>query len=131
MSSMLVRLPSGLVAMATTSSSVGKKARNRLNAIAWESMLQRGNTRPSIFKARLSSRPSDFIGWHYTCPAFLLKPGASQFGFLTYCDTKQKIQTDSLLQNMHACRPIMRIVEFSCAEGFSSSAICEFDFSRL
>src|SRR5882724_7720141 len=62
-----VRLPSGLVAMATTSSNVGKNATNKLKAMACEIMLQRGNTRRNIFIARRSNFIAGFIGRHYTC----------------------------------------------------------------
>src|SRR5713101_6501025 len=64
-SSMLVRLPHRLVAMPTASNSVGKKARNKLNAMAWEIMPQRGKTRAKIRMLRLERAAAESISKQY------------------------------------------------------------------
>src|SRR6266446_8598545 len=57
----LVWLPQRLVAMATVSSRVGKKARKRLKAMACEIMPQRGKTRAKMRKARLESKAAEIM----------------------------------------------------------------------
>src|ERR1700739_4782225 len=57
----LVWLPQRLVAMATLSSRVGKKARKRLNAMACEIMPQRGKTRAKIRRTRLESKAAEIM----------------------------------------------------------------------
>src|SRR6266853_886280 len=65
-SNRLVFPPIRLVASATAISKAGKNARKRLNAIACEITLQRGNTRVNIPYARPRSRAAKLIGGHYT-----------------------------------------------------------------
>src|SRR2546427_3286467 len=60
-----VWLPRRLVAMATAMSRVGKKARKRLKAIACESMVQRGKTRPRMRRERLRSDAAESMGDQY------------------------------------------------------------------
>src|SRR5690348_2024609 len=62
----LVLPPMLLVAKPTIIRRAGKKARNMLNAMACEIMLQRGNTRPSIRNVRLKKRGLEAISRHYT-----------------------------------------------------------------
>src|SRR5260370_15414764 len=61
----LVWLPQRLVAMATVSSKVGKKARKRLKAMACEIMPQRGNTRGRRRKPRFESKAAEIMWLHY------------------------------------------------------------------
>src|SRR5258708_9888447 len=68
-SNRLVPAPIGLVARATAMSKVGKNARNRLNAMACEIMLQRGKTRPNMLSARFETAADAIIFRHYTCGA--------------------------------------------------------------
>src|ERR1700692_635804 len=62
----LVRTPMGLVATATAISKAGKKARNKLKAMACEIMLQRGNTLANMLSARLETAADAIIVRHYT-----------------------------------------------------------------
>jgi len=59
---MLVWLPQRLVAMATVSSNVGKKARKRLKAMACEIMLHRGKTRTKTRRLRLKREVAEIMG---------------------------------------------------------------------
>src|ERR1700732_3526695 len=68
-SNRLVRPPMGLVAKPTAISKAGKKARNRLKAMACEIMLQRGKTLPNMLSARLETAADAIIVRHYTCGA--------------------------------------------------------------
>src|SRR5579864_3279102 len=62
----LVRTPMGLVATATAISKAGKKARNKLKAMACEIMLQRGKTLANMLSARLETAADAIIVRHYT-----------------------------------------------------------------
>lgn len=64
---MLVRAPTRVVANPTTIKSVGKNARNKLKAMAWAIMLQRGKTRNNIRHARLATAADGLIPGDYTC----------------------------------------------------------------
>src|SRR5271170_5101836 len=77
-SSRLVRPPMRLVAKPTMISSAGKNAKNKLKAIAWESMPQRGRTRATIRIVRLNREGSGTIARHYTHdrPSVEAKPPA-------------------------------------------------------
>src|ERR1700738_3756377 len=55
-----------LDAIPTTTSSVGKKATNKLNAMACEIMLHRGKTRAIERNARLLTAAAAIIDLHYT-----------------------------------------------------------------
>jgi hypothetical protein len=57
-----VWLPQRLVAMPTANSSVGKKARKRLKAMACEIMAQRGNTRANTRRLRLERAAAESMG---------------------------------------------------------------------
>src|SRR6202048_3032133 len=65
-SNRLVRPPTGLVATPTAISKVGKNARKRLNAMACEIMLQRGNPLPNMLSARFERAADAIIARHYT-----------------------------------------------------------------
>jgi len=56
-SSVSVLLPNHVDANPTASSNVGKNDKNTLNAIACDTMLQRGNTRPNIRHTRVTDHP--------------------------------------------------------------------------
>src|SRR5260221_13153460 len=62
----LIRPPNPLVANPTTMSRVGKNARNKLNAMACEIMLHRGNTRANMRYARRNKEAAELIARHYT-----------------------------------------------------------------
>src|SRR5260370_408173 len=66
-SSRLVLPPIRLVASATAISRVGKNARKRLKAMAWEITPHRGNTRANIPYVRLRIPAAEIIARHYTC----------------------------------------------------------------
>src|SRR5246127_3626428 len=61
-----VRLPIQLEARPTARSSVGKKARKTLKAMAWEIMLQRGKTRLKVPQIRVERRRWIAIAGHYS-----------------------------------------------------------------
>src|SRR5216683_4084705 len=63
----LVFPPIRLVASATAISNVGKNARKRLKAMAWEITPHRGNTRANIPYVRRRSPEAEIIAGHYTC----------------------------------------------------------------
>src|SRR5271154_1609931 len=67
-SSRLVRPPIRLVANPTMISSAGKNARNKLKAIACETIAQRGNTRATIRNVRPKREGFETIARHYTHP---------------------------------------------------------------
>jgi len=56
----------GLVATPTAINKAGKKAKNKLNAMACEIMLQRGKTLANMLNARLETAADAIIVRHYT-----------------------------------------------------------------
>src|SRR5277367_2861384 len=62
----LVRPPMRLVAKPTRISNAGKNVKNKLNAMACEIMLQRGNTRRNVRNAWPKREEAEAIARHYT-----------------------------------------------------------------
>src|SRR5258707_11729331 len=95
MSSMLVWLPQRLVATETASSRVGKKAKNRLKAMACEIMPHRGKMRENVRTERLKRDAAEIMSQQYKrggAENGMPSPAFGPVGILTYWFTSQKFK---------------------------------------